>query len=815
MGLIKDMEAFHERENGDFKNILRDALGPEGTAAYKKDEENELLGLTGIHVGIERSSAITAFSTWLMAFKDYSVQDVFALEADKSEEKKAEIRGLFEEFKKDLRENYNIGLGLQRAERLGVWHRRAAEKISEFRLPDEAAQTSADMGRLAARCNILQTVFVDLGQDTADMLTDPAVRAAYYHGAGGMMTMQETISRVHGASLAPVYMTKKILGDETQLAEHFALFQDEWEQYRGKRLAEIRTPGLGVLNDRMTMLSMAMKVGSTPEQISEAEAFCRGQQPTPSSKFSWESEMTQRREAVRKDGVASLQAEIDDLAFTLSERPLGRFEERLASVGDYQTMSADQKAEAAALFQEIFGRKLTYERFEPFFTGTFKNVYDLFSINGQKVNSFSYAAGAKGLSDADKEVFVQIQILKALKDPTCSLTLDIPQYTGYERMEAQDKPFPVSLHKNELLLNPAGDSKEIDYAAEAADFLAEGITGGKVNTADMVLGAPVDRLIDKALFDGYEDKDTLEKMGKDIYDCVFINGISVNDIFEEKYGNAGISPNFQRYVKNSIIMSQRMDPKNLIVVRPFDRTADTFTLQDPIPLGVGPDMKGFTDEQRREISERNRQFVEEYRKLSPEEREKDYPKQPAAPDAKAVPHGGMVGSYHEKIRSIDEHYQKMLDESRFMHVDSQAYKNMVAAAKAVHDHAIDFDDSSPASRAKMDELMGNLHEAAAAYAEKEAYHKTKRTGRGVSRKNTALSLMALTGAAADETAVTDRRLRWSDKKKMSLSELTDMERKANAGAFGKKAEETRKQQRRQRRHEQKKRETPPPQHTGT
>ncbi len=92
----------------------------------------------------------------------------------------------------------------------------------------------------------------------------------------------------------------------------------------------------------------------------------------------------------------------------------------------------------------------------------------------------------------------------------------------------------------------------------------------------------------------------------------------------------------------------------------------------------------------------------------------------------------------DQIRDIQE---KIKAESYGPHVNSREYKNMVAAVDRVA--KLPYDPENPDSVRVMESALAKLNKAAEAYADKEAY-KEKKTERGIDRRNTALSLLAIT-----------------------------------------------------------------------
>ena len=129
---------------------------------------------------------------------------------------------------------------------MGALHRAALEKIADYQLPAtkvEDIHTVEDMAKVVRPIVNLQHMLVDLGQDSSAITADPARRAAYYQGAGGMMSMQRLESRVHGALFGPTYMLEEARRkDEIALANSFAEFKRIWPEYAAKKVMDPGSP---------------------------------------------------------------------------------------------------------------------------------------------------------------------------------------------------------------------------------------------------------------------------------------------------------------------------------------------------------------------------------------------------------------------------------------------------------------------------------------------------------------------------------------------------------------------------------------------
>lgn len=149
-----------------------------------------------------------------------------------------------------------------------------------------------------------------------------------------------------------------------------------------------------------------------------------------------------------------------------------------------------------------------------------------------------------------------------------------------------------------------------------------------------------------------------------------------------------------------------------------------------------------------------------------------------------------------KLRDIADIEKKMREDNPTFHRDSPEYKEMKEAVTRVitcaraqgfdeHFHNVDANSLELDDRVGVQTLfneMQKLYESAEKYANKEVFGQTKSTSRGIERKNTALALIDLAKPETviiNEKAVVDRRVDKHDKRKVSLQQMLDEEKKAN------------------------------------
>ncbi len=145
----------------------------------------------------------------------------------------------------------------------------------------------------------------------------------------------------------------------------------------------------------------------------------------------------------------------------------------------------------------------------------------------------------------------------------------------------------------------------------------------------------------------------------------------------------------------------------------------------------------------------------------------------------------------ESIHAVADLSEKMEAESGGHHRDSDEYTTMKTCARIVVEKQKYYDPDDKRSVAEMEEALNRLHDAAEKYAEKEAF-KSKKTTRGIERKNTALALLAVTDPngiegvekyMADEgrTVQDFRRDKKEDKKSRTLRSLIEEEKTSAHG----------------------------------
>ena len=236
-------------------------------------------------------------------------------------------------------------------------------------------------------------------------------------------------------------------------------------------------------------------------------------------------------------------------------------------------------------------------------------------------------------------------------------------------------------------------------------------------------------------------------------------------------------------IKDALITAYRMDPDSRVEIWRVDERSDQFTLTDPISIGIQGPMKGLTPERERQINERSSRLTAQ---PITERR---------AQMITGTGAGFTPGVTPEKVKQIDELYYKMAAEKQGWHRDSDEYRKMKEAVAAVHDAAGTYDPTDPDAKKAMEALFADLEEKAKAYADKEAY-KSKSTERGVTRKNTALSILDTIDGGVEGNVVDLRQKKGEAKgTHRTFRDLMKAEKEATSKTYGTQAEAARKARR--------------------
>ncbi len=782
-----------------------DALSPEEIAAYNEAAPS-VQEKTGIRAALVRTYGQTEFYTWLVAEKGFSVDDVFDLPNKRSRQ---EIHDLFVEFEKDLNTVYSISPDSARI--LGERQSRFLDALADAHFPDVDARTPEEVEAAMDKTIFITQMLTDWIQDTPGLtgisgsVFDPARSAAFYQGAGGKDSYERRLQQMHGKVMGlSTLMTKALPGadEPVEMATRMSWFRDEWQKFRGKRFADVETAGFSTQEAIAQMVTseaaerFAHPMDVTPEMEAEAEAFLAGGSGT----LSWKGEADARYAKIKEAARQVTNRRVDVGAYRLSARPFDpqQFAGALPPAGTrVEEMPAEQRRDlfdkVSVGYQKVFGDALSAEMMEPLYSRG-KDSFDAIRVNGRSVRELAEAelAGKDwaqpskpgGPEPKEKLQYMQMMVLQKMADPESNVTMTLAQVD--EKGQLKDMP-PVELHApaRELKIGPTDRSHEgVDLAEAAGNFLFEGMQGQSITDEVRALADGFN--VAKRIAIPKSEEDKLSSFGKDIYDTVFINGKSVNQVYDEIYHDRyDGSPVTKTVLKDALIMAHRMSPESKIELWHVDEQKDTFDLKKPGAGGGRDGVKGLSPAEKQKIQGLNDGLT---RSLSQETRR-------AMADVPSLGPGVSL----DKLKQIDEIWAQMESEKQGLHHNSREYREMKEAVREVHEAMVDFHPSDPNCQAEMRRLLGQVNTKAAEYMKDKVYEKTKKTARGVERKNMALALLDAAGGQIDESRVKDVRGKKSEvvKESKTLKDLIDEEHEAARSKHGEQAARSR----RARRHE--------------
>ncbi len=784
---------------------LESALSGEEITAYNQAADS-VQKKTGIRAHLQRTYGHSEFFTWLVAEKGLSVDDVFDLPEKRSQQ---EIHDLFVEFTRDLNTVYSITP--ESARLLGERQSRFLEAMADAHFPDTDPKTPEEVCDAMEKAAFLNEILVDWIQDTPGLTgisagTDfnPERSAAFFNGAGGKDSYEGRLQRLHGklVGLTGLFSSAFPATDApVEMATRMSWFRDIWQGHRGKRLADVESAGFSTqdyINKGITKEASELDFNPEPiteEMEAEAQAYLAG----GAGELSWKARADERYAKHCEGARQSENNQVDVGSYKLSLIPFDRQQITVdlpAADTDIRTMTEQQRKDAldkvSVGYQKTFGTSLDTRILEPLYTRG-KDTFDVIKIDGRSVRELADAELAgqawaqpqtpDGPEPVQKVQYMQMMVLKKMCDPQSNVSITLAHVD--EKGQLKDlPPIELSAPARELKLGTVDPFyKDTDLAEAARNLLVEGFQGTSIPQDVYALASGFGQA--KKIAIPKSQQDALKRLNKDIYDTIFINGRSVNDIFRETYGNRFDNrPDTKAVLKDALIMANRMQPDCKIEMWRVDENATTLEFTEPVSIGVREDVKGLSLIEKRDIHELNTGLT----MMSPEARK----------NMAAVPSLGQ-GVSIDKLKQIDEIWAKMESEKQGLHRDSAKYREMKEAVKAVHDAMAGFHPSDPNCQADMRRLLGNVNRTASLYAEDKVYDKTKRTSRGVERKNTALALMDLAGGQIDENRVQDKRLHSSEvvKQGKKLKDLIDEEHAETSAKHSGKAEKSRRDRRRE------------------
>ncbi len=105
----------------------------------------------------------------------------------------------------------------------------------------------------------------------------------------------------------------------------------------------------------------------------------------------------------------------------------------------------------------------------------------------------------------------------------------------------------------------------------------------------------------------------------------------------------------------------------------------------------------------------------------------------------------LSGITMDRVQAMEDLFARMKADQSRLHKDSDEYKAMYQAVTKIHERAVQgYDQKDPAAQAEMSKLFTDAFQAAAKYADMEVEGKTKKTQRGLDRKNFTLAVLTTT-----------------------------------------------------------------------
>ncbi|MCR5676289.1 MAG: hypothetical protein K6G16_11325 [Lachnospiraceae bacterium] len=783
------------------KRPVLDALSQTEIAQFNAKARANL-SRNGLRIDLDRTSGPSLFYTWLVAEQGMSIDQVY----DLSSLGKDRIHDLFVDFNKYM-DTHFTSINPDAAATMGRLQSRFLDAVADAHMPDIDPRNPDQVRAAMDKAQFLNEIMLDWQQDYPTLTGisaaygrqdfDPAQSAAFYKGAGGKESYESRLTAMHGKvnGLTTLFSSHFPKADEPgEMATRIDWFRKDYQKFRGKRLGDVRTPGLKMQEKVSESLSrdyLSHQAYGTPQPTDQAIAYLSGNIDS----LPWHLDADLRIAEIQRDARMHQNNEVSVAGYNLSVRSFDpqQINSFLPPAGtDITKLSDEQRSAAldkASLgFLTAFGKSFDPKALQPLFSAG-KDSFDAIRIDGRTVRELAdqelagqaWAQPSVPGGSAAREQYMQMMVLKGMTDPDRRVTLTLGQLDEQDRLRDMP-PYELSAPVKELRIGPADQAyRQVDLGEASRNLLVEGPVTG-LNEEIRALASAFAPVWESGI--PQSQKDALKRWNKDIYDTVFINGKSVNDLFRETYGNSfDQRPQAAVVLKDALITAHRMSPDAQIDMWRVDENADTFTLSDEaVAIGVRDDVIGLDGREKQRIAALNRELVQK----DPAERRLAADKQPSAGDIPL-----------DRLRQIDEVYAKMESEKQGRHRNSKEYQDMKNAVYAVHLAMAEYHPDDPQSRADMSRLVDRVKETSSEYARLKAYGKTKMTEMGVQRKNTALALMDITGAQIQEDRVIDRRQTKAESKKTrkSLRDLLRDEHETTRTTHGAEATQRRKQRR--------------------
>ncbi|MCR5675985.1 MAG: hypothetical protein K6G16_09795 [Lachnospiraceae bacterium] len=590
----------HINEVGEeYRRVIEDGLTPAELQDLQTGgpRAKALQDATGVKMGFSRTSGQSAFYAWLMAEKDYTLEQVMELRDSKDDTRSR----LFHEFEEDMLKNYPKGP--EGAKKFGVLHRKAMEKIQQFTYPDEDVKTAADVMKVTEKARFASNIVVDLVQDSDNLIsrtTQHENRAAYMEGAGGELEYTRLVDRL----TASAQMCREVMNvsgaDEIVYAERLAMFREYWQNIRGKKLAEVEGPDPTEYKDRLTAHLISPKTyqpGQEAQQRADQETaakYLRGEIDT----LPWEQELKQRVQSGYQQSRQDINGMFDGLSRSIERRPLIPIREEIEAFREGDPLEPEKMRKAGALFERTMG-SIYPPDVKSMLGAIGKDPYDLITIDGMSLRQVVDGSDKKDLPPLEKERTMQAAFLGALADPVRRVEFSTVRVREDGTPVVGEDKHRVQMAPREIPLTP-GDATEMDLKQAADAFKTINPQVQRGTDAERVLASASRRLI--LDLSTREQDDALMRHKKNIYDCLFINGMSVNDLYSTRYPMAKQNDAKADSIKRAMLAAARMDENACVVYRPVDEKSKDFRLCEPVSIGIGENVPGVTPEMRQKIS---------------------------------------------------------------------------------------------------------------------------------------------------------------------------------------------------------------------
>ncbi|MCR4762845.1 MAG: hypothetical protein K5696_04875 [Lachnospiraceae bacterium] len=572
---------------------------------------------SGIQIN-RRSSPVNAFFMYLLATqKDYTMEDIFRL----GERHGEDIPRLFGEFM-DAYSRLSLEpaaqppklSATQSAEYVGGLMRGAMDKIRAYRFPDTDINT---LERISSPetdylFSLLRELCVDMSQDNAvytansEEASDAALRAAFFKGYGSQDAYEREVDSFSEFGQALSAIRSNMFQDkrnEALMADSLHVFQSMWNEYKGKTIAEVKTPLPGaryLFSQYVSMLHSDDHISDDDRQA--AVRYLSGE----SHDLPWQDQldtmMVQQVAAAGgtldqayRNGVTRMNY-VDFESFN-TERVDMR---AVSDTEDKSTLTPDQKRGLDIIWGNTMGWLLGSTVYQAF-AQQGKTPYDAITIDGNSVSQL-YGQRYAGLSQFDRERAYQAEILAACSDPSKKVEIAQPEMDSTMMSGViTDKRSQIRYTPLEIALPAGRNGKDLDLPAFGREFLRDPAAAAARPEFDAI--PQLQSALEKFLS---SDKQFLETKGKNLFDCFRINGETVNAYYDRALAARfpGASADDALKQKTALLYAARAIPGNQVTYSAPRHTAGKdLEFCEPLFVGISREFSKVTPGQRSEIEE--------------------------------------------------------------------------------------------------------------------------------------------------------------------------------------------------------------------